>query len=385
MGNLPDQTENRKRDPRENPKQEKYRSLAELRRGVRRVRRVTPGERNMLNVFAHYCDWRTGLCRPGNERLQEESGLSESGTRYVRAQLESKGLIELWQPGQKNVGGRNHANVFRLCVEGEAFPPEDKPRSNKDGVSDETTNPAVGSVNPAVTPAKPRSETPETPKSDWPPSEDSSSNASSTAKPGKEQPPPAAYSQQLQELIQQEQSWLRIKAAEIKSGEGHRPLLDSDDWRDFKIECKAIGVPWQEIDRIWAELIRPFQTPVPAPQPQPKPGRAPEPKPHSAFVGTPNAAPASDKLLSLLTSAGSAGCSTVQLALELYGEATHSTGRVQMIVGRLRKKGHTIITQPVITKAGKEVRYVLSIPARPREPDARADHPDADHQKHRVH
>ena len=110
----------------------------------------------MLNVFAHYCDFRTGLSRPGNARLQEETGLSERGTDYVRKQLEAKGLIELWQRGRTNVGGRGYANVFRLCTEGDAFPPEDKPRSNRCRVSDgpkprsDDSGVSTESVNPAV-------------------------------------------------------------------------------------------------------------------------------------------------------------------------------------------------------------------------------------------
>jgi hypothetical protein len=292
MGKLADQTD---------PKQEKYSTLAELRRGVRRVRGVTPGERNYLNVMAHYCDWRTGLCRPGNERLQDESGLSESGTRYVRAQLEAKGLIELWQPGQKNVGGRNHANVFRLCTEGDAFPPEDKPRSNKDRVSasnkprsnkDRVSNPAAETANPAVKSAKPRSRPPETPYSDWPPS----TTTSNTTSKERELP-----------LERKERS----------------------DGLAFSLQSTT-----QEKPAAPAALARS--------------------QPKGAMVVQRDA---SAKVLTALTHAGQTGQSSAELAQSLYGETNYAAkSRVNQVVGTLRRKGYTIIvtgTDPLAR------RYVL--------------------------
>jgi hypothetical protein len=82
---------------------------------------------------------------------------------------------------------------------------------------------------------------------------------------------PRFYTADLQKLIRENQQWLRMKQDEIQSGKRHGPLIDADPdtWREFKMQCKAIGVPWQEIDTAWREVIRPFQTAPPAPAPKP--------------------------------------------------------------------------------------------------------------------
>ncbi len=77
------------------------------------------------------------------------------------------------------------------------------------------------------------------------------------------------------------------------------------------------------------------------------------------YIGTPGHAPCGERILARLRSTGPDGCSPKELAKELYGDVT-PTNRVHVIVGSLRKKGHAIISKLVITKAGKEVRYVLT-------------------------
>lgn len=76
------------------------------------------------------------------------------------------------------------------------------------------------------------------------------------------------------------------------------------------------------------------------------------------YVGTPRVAPCQDKILFLLRAAGSNGCRPKELASELYRDVTCG-GRVHMIVASLRRKGYTIVSQRIITGAGKEVRYIL--------------------------
>jgi len=85
----------------------------------------------------------------------------------------------------------------------------------------------------------------------------SASASASAEKPGKPDPP--VYLPKLKELMREKQIELQYNQAEINAGARNPPLYDSDDWRQFKMDCKALGVPWQEIDTAWNAVILPFQ------------------------------------------------------------------------------------------------------------------------------
>jgi hypothetical protein len=161
--------------------------------------------------------------------------------------------------------------------------------------------------------------------------EDTTVQTHTTGGNGSLRSPAPAYVSQLQKLIRENQGALQER---IRSGERYGPLADADDWRQFKMDCKAIGVPWQEIDTAWQEVIHPFQTESPT-QIESE-STASEPQRGSTL-----------KVLDLLKAAGPGGLSCSHLARELYNESDQqehyrAQGRIVQLIKGLRKKGYSI-------------------------------------------
>ncbi len=67
------------------------------------------------------------------------------------------------------------------------------------------------------------------------------------------------------------------------------------------------------------------------------------------------------RLLACLQQAGPGGCSTTELATALYGESSYTElGRVSVLVGTLRRKGHSIHTQIDFDGKTRTARYIFA-------------------------
>ena len=260
--------------------QRKYANFAQLVQGVSQANDPTlqPTDRLFLNGLAAYSVKENP--HPGNRRLMRACGVTtRQGLNKIAKRLLIAKLIEIIDPG-----GGNHATVYRICVEDGRFPwPKKKPATaslqgsgntpRNSGVAWsrpgdpatenhtprncepytpqlETADPATGSARPRNSRVAPEFKTTNT-----------RTNTTSNTTRGEPELPPGAspsapYQPQLQELIE---TWREvISVVEETSGSSRQP--DSESWREFKMQCKSIGVPWQEIDKAWQEVIRPFQS-----------------------------------------------------------------------------------------------------------------------------
>ena len=145
------------------PETPKYRNIVQMNLGVSGVdEELSQGERLVLIELAHGADYRTGLSRPGNERLRKVAGIkTHEGVRYILRRLRcDRRLIECVSKGN---GGRGLATVWRIKFEDPRFPSPNKPPSNDLEDTEEET-PKYSTENPQVIEAKPPSNEAETPK-----------------------------------------------------------------------------------------------------------------------------------------------------------------------------------------------------------------------------
>lgn len=141
----------------------KYTNYAQLVQGVGQVNdsSLEPTDRLFLSCLAaHHVKT---FPHPGNKKLIRACGIkTRQGLNGIERRVLAKKLIEIVEPG----GGRNHATVYRICVEDDRFPwpekpaspdlpfPASKPASPELPVSErETRNSLPG--NPQLNPAKP--------------------------------------------------------------------------------------------------------------------------------------------------------------------------------------------------------------------------------------
>jgi hypothetical protein len=132
--------------------------------------------------------------------------------------------------------------------------------------------------------------------------------------------------------------WLGVCAEKKDPRERERCL--ETGYELFKKPANAIGLGFAEMTKLYNRTVNEYFTPKP---PSPAAQPAPTPAPTRDWVRNPTR-DASAKVLTALTNAGQTGQSSADLAQSLYGETDYAAkGRVNQVVGRLRRRGYSIM------------------------------------------